>query len=480
MSDAKVIHRVALDLLFPEGVSPGGGKDETNRLVVRRNGLSLPVLPGSALAGLLRHAWARLKGVSSRDSLDVAAWFGAALGDDDWDRKKEAPSRLTVSDLTFAHGDVVERTHHARDRHTGAVRARSLFTVEALRPGSRGSAVVWLEEGESEQAAEGFIGELLGLIARGMLVGGRSARGFGRTEMTRALVRRFDLTDIGQHAEYLDELHAFGGGEFPSTGDSYSPSPEPNDRRLSLVVKLAIPAGQDLLVGEGQGCDFTIEPQRVSSVDGEGKRVERWRLPGATLRGALRSWVTRLAAREGQPVADSVERYRARGSASGNQVMWAFMSDAEQEAVKEGLSRDPTRLNEMVGCPVARLFGSGFSKGRIHVSDALSERSITSEDEQVRKHVAVDRITGGANDGMLFDNVVLVGKPAGHVFVCHIEVEEASKDEARWLAATLRAIDLGLLRIGSSKSAGRLTIATPIQATGAQSAHFAGVGANGN
>jgi CRISPR/Cas system CSM-associated protein Csm3 (group 7 of RAMP superfamily) len=106
-----------------------------------------------------------------------------------------------------------------------------------------------------------------------------------------------------------------------------------------------------------------------------------------------------------------------------------------------------------------RLFGSGYSASRIHISDAFAERK---DKAQPRKHVAVDRITGGANEGFLFD----CGVVCGGEFWTTISVESPTEQEINWIVATLRALDLGICRVGSSKAGGRLGITRPIEANG--------------
>ena len=47
-----------------------------------------------------------------------------------------------------------------------------------------------------------------------------------------------------------------------------------------------------------------------------------------------------------------------------------------------------------------------------------------------------------------------------------IVLKNPAEDEARWIAQCLRALDMGLIRVGSSKGAGRLALAEPPQAKG--------------
>ena len=72
-------------------------------------------------------------------------------------------------------------------------------------------------------------------------------------------------------------------------------------------------------------------------------------------------------------------------------------------------------------------------------------------------HVAVDRITGGAAESMLFDNAVLTSEDIDFFDVL-VWVRNPELREIIWLKRSLQAMHDGLIRIGSSKSSGRLTI----------------------
>ena len=488
------MHALFLPLVFPAGIAPGEGGDY-NRLVLARNGANQPVLRGTALAGALRHAYDReqvraLGIVLPRDALresgDSAAiaqkatnpedelqqkrrakvnkYFGTPLGKNDDEPGKD--SSLKVSDCVLQIGDNLTRvrTHHLRNRHTGTVADGGLFTIESCPPGSTTTAALLLEDQDPDpENAPQFLRILVGFLDQGITLGGHAARGIGLAQLAGEIVyRRYNREDIDDHADWLDEYRAWRDDAtcLPTKRHELQPAsssdPEPNE--LRITVHLSIPRGQDLLVGDGQGLDHEIEPQRV--IDANGRQY--WRLPGASLRGLFRGWMTRLAAREGKTVADQALRQREllqgnghaeRDAFNGRNLGWCFISEADR---KSGVL--PT-------CPVADLFGSLFWTGRLHISDALARCSSDDAnaelaEEQPRMHVAVDRITGGAAESMLFENTVLTTFPSGEspVFEVTMRVQDPTDDDARWLAETLRALHLGILRVGSSKSSGRLAL----------------------
>ena len=314
---------------------------------------------------------------------------------------------------------------------------------------------------------------MVGLVAAGLLFGGHGARGIGSAQLDgNALWRRFDLTDLDDCAAWLDQSWAWRTGDTPApSGDALPPAEDPKALRVS--VELAIPRGQDICIGSGMGEEFPVEPQQVTAVDGR----RYWRLPGSSLRGVFRAWVARLAARDSRtckraPPADSVTRFTDNGrkSATGDDVGWLFHDRETRMANVRYLASGELDLDEVVACPVADLFGSLYNAGRIHISDAIADQPVGGTGDgthghqsQHRRHVAVDRITGGANEGFLFDHAALLPGPR---FRTEIIIQEAQTQDAEWLIATLRALDLGLIRVGSSKSSGRLSLAAPPTATG--------------
>jgi CRISPR/Cas system CSM-associated protein Csm3 (group 7 of RAMP superfamily) len=448
------VHRLTLPLVFPEGISMGASR-ERNSLVLATDGTDRPVLRGSALAGALRGAWVR-----AHSEEDARRWFGRPVGDAASD-DGGTPSPLRVPDSTIDGGNmgVVVRSHNARDRHTGAVVDGGLFTVASCAPGARATPVLWLHASEPDSRA--FLAQLVGLFDAGLTLGGAASRGVGRAVVDRSgtgpRYRSFELTRAEDLGSWLDEHRAWRAGLVPEQGEPVTPIQAP-DRQLRVRLRFGVPRGQDVLVGDGMGLDHDVEPQMV--VDADGKQL--WRLPGSAVRGALRSWVARLASREGQRVADSALRHDERvedGVAlDGDDLAWGFEND---RAARDRYTENP----ELVPCPVMRLFGSAYAKGRVHVTDALC----ASGDLQTRVHVAIDRISGGANEGLLFDNQVLTGAVE---FVTTMTVSAPSDDEARWLATAVRAIDMGLIRIGSSKSTGRLCLRAVPEASGQGEEHF--------
>lgn len=462
--EQELVFRLVLPLVFPAGVHPGAGKSGGNRLQIARDGQGRPTLRGTALAGALRHAYARSRGIRSNDP-QVVDWFGCAHS-----KEGEYPSLLRVDDVILDAGDqeTVARHHNAVNRHTGAVRDGSLFDVEALPPGTRGKALLELAADDKAEALQ-FLEELTGLFHQGFILGGGGSRGIGRVEIEGdAKFRDFNLSSIEDHAAFLDERYAYRTGKMPEGGEVLSPKVAEN-AALCVNLVLGIPRGQDVLVGGGQALDYEMEPQRVTGSDGK----IYWRLPGSSLRGVFRGWFSRLAARDADEldVADSASRFMETGvPAKGDEIAWGFHDKESRKDLIESLAGDPSNLDNEITCPIMRLFGSAFSRGRIHISDSFADKE--PQQEQLRAHVAIDSFTGGANEGFFFQNTVLLG---AH-FPVSITIERPTEKEATWLAWTIRALNTGILRVGCSKASGRLALVGDIKAKGPYYEKFADLG----
>jgi CRISPR/Cas system CSM-associated protein Csm3 (group 7 of RAMP superfamily) len=468
------IHGLFLTLEFPEGIAPGAGGDY-NVLMLARNGKQEPVLRGTALAGALRHAyWNYLVQAMHPDpQAQVVTFFGAAA-QNTGEASSDQDSRLKVSDgvLDLGNSTVITRTYHLRHRHTGAVANAALFSMELCPPGTQTTVALWLtDDDEDPEAAVRFLSGLVAGLEHGVRLGGNAARGIGRVILSEhRAYRLYQLDDVNDHAAWLNDHRAWR--QQPTSlpvSEHNLTTVDHTINRFEVRFELGIPRGQDILIGDGQGDQYQIEPQRVKKADGK----LYWRLPGSSLRGLFRSWVTHLAAREGKPVADTLLRQQRVQEGelapelhayTGNNLGWCFASE------------DDRRQGKRPECPVSDLFGSLFHAGRIHIADAYAPCSSHTEaeplgEEQHRMHVAVDRITGGAAESMLFDNTVLTAYPSGKspVFQVTMRIQSPTEDDVRWLAKTLQALDLGLLRIGSSKSSGRLGLVDPPSVVAAES-----------
>jgi len=448
------IDKLFVPIEFPEGVAPGEGS-QMNVAMISRDGVGRPVLRGTAIAGCLRRAHSRQSTSSGGcEAQTTRYWFGSAADDESVPGSIDEDSRLVIETavLGSSAGNEILTTHHRRNRHTGVVADAGLFSVASCPPGTRTMVAIEIRGGDEHGGTQGVVDFLHQTFAAGITFGGKTARGVGRCQLSGPVRhRRYDMTQIDDAAAYLDDsLHWRSESTVPtSTVELAQPNASSPGERLQIQITLRIARGQDILIA--QGAD--VRMMRTRDAGGH----EHWRIPGSTWRGALRSWMTRLAAIDdetagsGNTVADSLKYFE-----SLPEPQRARHPNAES-------MQDST-------CPINDLFGTTAAAGRIHIADTLVP--IASGTEQSRVHVAVDRITGGAAEGLLFENTVLVSASGGPKFNLSIRVDRPTETETRWLAEAFLAIHHGTLRIGSSKASGRLEMNGQIQASGNQADLF--------
>ena len=163
-------------------------------------------------------------------------------------------------------------------------------------------------------------------------------------------------------------------------------------------------------------------------------------LPGSSIKGVLRSHAERLLRSENVNITDTF-------SMEGRK---AFKQDSEGPEVYSGT------------CPIGRTFGNLHVKGRLSVSDHMPGGSDpTGSDERreqvrlanevtQRNGVGIDRLTGSASTGALFDiEAVVQGRFDGQ-----ITLRNAQLYQLALALFVLRDLDEGWVRLGSSSSRG--------------------------
>lgn len=438
-------YRIYGKAVFPEGIAPGEGKGFSNLLLAARNGASQPVLRGTAIAGALRSAFDALEDVDSETERSDK-WFGFGL---DKGQTSSKDSLVYVADMALNTGLDGERseyrTHNLLNRHTGSVVKGGLFSLEAYPPNTSGDFLIYIKGCGDVNEDKNFAIALENILGDSLYLGGNRNRGIGRMTFESLSFAEFDTSTQDGMARWLNVRYDDRNGQFGNCAGT-SLQIKPISGALSINVQMQIPRGEDLVVGYGTSINnLQSEPQVAVKADGK----VYWRIPGATFRGIFRGWMNRLAARDGKELVDTHDRWVSTKEIDGDKIGHAFVPKEQWDSCAKLGGKSITD-------PIMNLFGTLFRRGRIHFGDAYSVNVANEEkDTQLRKHVAVDRFSGGANDGALFENKVLVG---GVKFSMQVSIEKPTADDKRWLLQTLKAMNLGVLSLGSSKASGLLEV----------------------
>ncbi len=460
--------------------------------LLRRTGAGELFVPGSAVAGSLRALATRLaprlgggvckalqgqeeleqRNAAERDSrgrptaCQCAAChlFGAV----DPQEQNEAEqggraARLWIHDATLTgQPPTTVRDAVGIDRRTGAAaRLEAVkFDLEALPAGVIFELRLELEDTSAmdQQLLAATLAEWQ--AGRGNL-GGRVARGLGA----------FVLTDLACHTRDLNQaaaLMAFLRSDAPSVGLPADPQwlptqltaarqalgsspPNPHVARSWLELELTLQATGPFLANDAtmaRRAGFDHAPLV------EGRPV----LPGASLRGVLRSQAERIARTLATVTAVDAADFLRRCPACSPVARRKDEAKSVPLECCDALLTIPT--DEEVGeedlCLACRLFGSARLGSRLLVEDAPLQKD-TAPQYKVQDFLAIDRFTGGGRDSAKFDAVAL-WRPA---FTARLRLDNPRAWELGWLALVLRDLAEGWLTVGFGRAKGFGQVTTP-------------------
>jgi CRISPR/Cas system CSM-associated protein Csm3 (group 7 of RAMP superfamily) len=422
------VARVTIEVTSPLLIGTGAGDDLVDAVcVMDANGL--PVLPGSSLAGVLRHAWGEgaddlfgfQRGQGGSRSRLTVSW-GQVHGADD--RPVAPRARLDGRDevLTLLRSMVLR--DHVRLDGRGVVDERGKFDEQLVPRGARFTFELWLDEG----SGEGLMPLIRLLASPALRLGGRTRRGLGAFKVVRVASRAFNLTrdreaflrlpvSLDQKA---DVLQAWKPDALQGAGDAGA---------LRCSVQL-LPEGT-VLFGAGDA------PEGASGAVAEADRfpvTERailWRegrgtvskpmlvLPASGVKGALRHRVG----------------------------FWArALGDARLDGDVDG--QEAEEVEELFGSIRGR-DGRGQA-GRVVLDDFLPAEWTL----HARQHVSIDRFSGAPMDGLLFGEAPAHLEEPWALSLWVHRPAEVSHRARRALQLAIDDLGAGRLAVGGGASRG--------------------------
>jgi CRISPR/Cas system CSM-associated protein Csm3 (group 7 of RAMP superfamily) len=387
-----------------------------------------------------------------------------------------AASRLWVMDARPANaGATTVRDGVGIDRQTGAAaRAEALkYNLEVLPAGCAFTLRMELEkpDGLDERLLAACLAEW---VAGRAGLGGRVGRGLGAFDLTRLKVERLALDDKATLLKYLkrvdgagvtlvsdwprkekEEVSAWLAAQVAQARQSVVPLAKIREDLRPFVASAFV---EVTLALQAEGPFIANSPTRaqMAGVDHapliEGRPV----LPGASIRGALRSHAERIARTWATNRCADLEGFRAKCPACDP----GARTEGTRLQACDALLGKPAELDKREVAPeelclACRLFGSARWGSRLVVEDAPLAKG-TEPVYKAQDFLAIDRFTGGGRDSAKFDAVTL-WRPR---FSARLRLEHPEPWELGWLALTLRDLAEGWLTLGfgAAKGFGRVTV----------------------
>ncbi|MCR5772564.1 MAG: hypothetical protein K6G87_15200 [Butyrivibrio sp.] len=410
----KVYYSLSFEQSSP--VRIGNGRHEESDSDLMLDGRGLPFIPGTSLAGIIRHQ-ALSMGMSQETENRL---FGTVLpslkpGGDPIIEKSAVIFGDAVLDKTITKDDIVfGRRDGVGLNDWGTAKKTSKFDFQIAESGcSFYSIIEWTGNDEQyDTEIDGIIEPILKhYVADGIMVGARTSRGYGEFKLS-VKRRLFDFPK-----DLNDWINAFNPYDRESFKDSFE------------------------LTGELKGLDTVLEI--------------KFR---ATSQYSVRVNTARTELAEDGSVPDSVPMENHKGNPVVPGTAWAGAFRHHMRALLRdtGISEDSDEMLK-----VDELFGIAPGSGSIGKSKlGFSETELLIKDKAAQKssvmRTAIDRFTAAPSNTALFTNMVYSGGEG----TLKITYRKNSIDYRylELLAACICDLHLGLITLGGEASVGRGTM----------------------
>jgi len=444
-----------------------GGADGVYDHPIARDANGLPTIPGTSLAGVLRHLWANDHGTRSGDSLfgyqrrdrgdasrlEVAA---CALHDSRGQPVEgllldSSPRGRLRADWLLSAAAKTREDPSFRDRvrlnHRGAAIKTGKFDRGLLAAGHRfsGELRLW-----SEIPNDPDWSKLLGLLADPRLrLGGATRAGMGAMALVSLHAGSFDLRNPENSAAFQKLKPGLGDTAGLAALDLAKLPPSGVTAR-ALTIQLVprdfwrIGQGDESLGRAGKTPDLLPKLEPFVTWEREQARAvagTRYALvPGSSVKGALAH----------------------RAAFHWNALNDRFADDPTVDVTTWDKSEHCPGVKEIFGYAKDRDTASGRSRdatgqaGHLCIDDAHIEIAAQDRERRIQAmiHNSIDRFTGGARNRMLFTEELLYRCPIPLRITLLPGIDKAEATARRALARAIRDLCEGRLALGAGVTKG--------------------------
>ena len=264
-------------------------------------------------------------------------------------------------------------------------------------------------------------------------------------------------------------------------------------RLKELEVRLyRLTTKSHLAIGSGEAAELSPVDKPIirALIIGEEERVPY--LPASSLHGVIRAWVEKALRSLHKPLDDLTSKFEAFYSQPGDAAAWLQQKVCADLDLSKGFTKDdfieeakshwelwaqvcnpfwehdkceylvddapgrpnPKRLwfehiGRRVPCEACCLFGHPSQRGRVRFTHGFPPPAGTPLDVITR--VAINRYTGAADPGKLFD---LEAVPPGVPFHFFVTLENLSDDEKKRFDYGIKSLNLNLATLGANSTVG--------------------------
>lgn len=449
------IARIVIEAATPMKIGSGRSSVKTDAVIARDvNGL--PYIPGTTLTGLMRHAMEQTAD-GKEQAERIMGYQSKKEGQGSWLAVTEAKvlggDGLPVDGLRKPHDIIADPflsrfaqmpiRQHVRIGHKGTTEKSGKFDEEIIPKGTRFCFEIELLS-DGEHADNDFSSLLSILMSDTFRVGGGSRKGFGKIAVVDIRTRRLNLMNeqdlrayLGKTSDLSEDWEGF---------DSTFKAEEKKDDAVRYELHLH-PVDfiffSNGLGDPGNGTDKAAIRETFITWSRNGKGVE---IPER--QEAKTSLVVPASSVKGAIAHRTAFYYNQHGG-----VFSDMLSD----------DKDKIRLATKRNKAVVALFGTegeekgskGKRRGHVLVSDIIREQ-LSDTKPKILNHVKIDRFTGGAVDGALYDEEPLYAQNEDLVLTFTLFPDKETKDDfvTESFEEALKDVCRGMLPLGGNVNHG--------------------------
>lgn len=391
----RYLAHIVIEAKTPLAVGSGENHVLTDSLVALDvNGL--PYIPGTSIAGVLRHAVGKkladsLFGHQKKGKEETGKGSEIIFTDAKMVGKGGVVMDGIQADLEqddfYLHFSELPIRQHVRINHKGVAMKGGKFDEQVVFKGTRFCFEIEILS-EDKTRGEDFETVMNKLKDETFRIGGGTRSGFGEIKICSLQTVELDLNKEADLTAYLSKSSDLNG-----QWDRW-PKPTSTESRLSAdfdkYVRKLMP-DDFFLFGSGMGDEEAdMTPVKCTYIHWDGNnptfKTDAVLIPGASVKGALSH----------------------RVAFHYNRLTENF-ADGNAKRLKEFCGSNNTAVKELFGSEGQKKGNKtqGQQPGNVLISDVIKIKKVS---QKLLNHVAIDRFTGGAIDGALFSEKVIYDK----------------------------------------------------------------------
>lgn len=433
--------RVIIEAAGPIAIG-SGDKDFITDAPVLKDVNGLPYIPGTSIAGVIRHAIGHSEvnkffGYNDRNksenSLGSNIIFSNAMMIGNEGKVVEGITEIDFSEDFYKYFTALPIRQHNSINSKGTVKKGGKFDEQVVYKGCRFCfEIEMLSETKNDLDFEKVINALHSGELR---FGGGTRTGFGEIEIVSLHLRELDLTKESDLKAYIHKSSSLNDDKFWTNRSKTEKDKFKNSDSNWTKYELKLKPDDFFLFGSGFGSDDAdMTPVYESVITWNDNNTPKFEkeyvlIPATSVKGAISHRVAFHYNRLSKVFADKLPKDDFEKHVGDNNV-----------AVKElfGASGDSSDKQQI--------------RGKVILSDILLKKQHFKE--KILNHVSIDRFTGGAIDGALFQEEVLYGNNYEFSLSFLVEDNTYSEHVIDAFEAALTDITRGMLSLGGGVNRG--------------------------